>query len=57
MQQLIQYRESQTKTSKRYSMATLATGGDELTIDGRRPRTAVIDNGASSIILRKSFSE
>ena len=38
-------------------MATLATGGDELVIDGRRPRTAVIDSGASSIILGKSFSE
>ena len=57
MQQLIQYRESQTKTSRRYSMATLATGGSELEIDGRRPRTAVIDSGASSIILGKSFSE
>ena len=38
-------------------MATLATGGSELEIDGRRPRTAVIDSGASSIILGKSFSE
>ena len=57
LQQLIQYRESQTKTSRRYSMATLATGGSELEIDGKRPRTAVIDSGASSIIMGRSFSE
>ena len=38
-------------------MATLATRGSELEIDGKRPRTAVIDSGASSIILGRSFSE
>ena len=38
-------------------MATLITGGSQLEIDGKHPRTAVIDSGASSIILGKSFSE
>ena len=57
MQTLSQYRESHTRLSQRYSMATLITGGSELEIDGKRPRTAVIDSGASSIILGKSFSE
>ena len=57
MQTLSQYRESQTRSSQRYSMATLITGGSELEIEGKRPRTAVIDSGASSIILGKSFSE
>ena len=55
IQRLIQYRERQTRTSKRYSLATLITGGSQLEIDGKHPMTAVIDSGASAIILGKSF--
>ena len=37
-------------------MATLVTGGSQLEVEGKRPRIAIIDSGASSVILGRSFS-
>lgn len=37
-------------------MATLVTGGSQLEVDGKRPRIAIIDTGASSVNLGRSFS-
>lgn len=37
-------------------MAGLVKGGSQLEIEGRRPRVAVIDTGASAIILGNTFA-
>ena len=38
-------------------MATLCTGNGQLTIEGMTPKIAVIDTGASAVILGKSFAQ
>ena len=39
-----------------WSLATLDTEGDQLQIEGHTPRVAILDTGAGSIILGKTFA-
>ena len=53
--QVERYHEAQVLSGKKYSMATLITGQSQLIIEGRIPRVAVIDTGASSVIVGRAF--
>ena len=50
------YREAQLNNKKKFAMATLINVDGQFQIDDLTPRTAVIDTGASAIILGRSFA-
>ena len=54
--QIQDYHYAQDRSSKKWAMVTLDTGGSQLVIEGRIPRVAVLDTGCSSIILGRTFA-
>ena len=50
------YYDAQVYAGNKYSMSTILTTSGALLIEGHRPKVAVIDSGASSIILGKKFA-
>ena len=51
------YRKAQRHNHRRYTMTTLVTKGGELRIEGIAPRIAVLDTGASAVILGRNFAK
>ena len=51
-----QYNLAQADCGKVWSLATLNTEGGQLQIEGHTPRVAILDTGAGSIILGKTFA-
>ena len=52
----VQYNLAQADCGRVWSLATLNIEGGQLQIEGHTPRVAILDTGAGSIILGKSFA-
>ena len=52
----VQYNLAQADCGRVWSPATLNTDSGQLQIEGHTPRVAILDTGAGSIILGKSFA-
>ena len=50
------FHAAQLQNRKKYTMATLINGDGQLQIEGLNPKTVVLDTGASSVILGRSFA-
>ena len=50
------YHHVQTQNDKQMTMVTLITGQGQLTVEGHEPTIAVLDTGASAVILGKAFA-
>ena len=46
----------QAQNDKQMTMVTLITGQGQLTVEGHEPAIAVLDTGASAVILGKGFA-